>query len=135
MVTGDSKYVMWTNVTSALVFPIAFFFGSRWGAVGIAATWVVVYPINAIPLYRRVTKRINLTNAEYFRALLPGLHGTLVMIVGVMLLKFFFAKIQVPLVSLSIDVAGGVFFYLLTIFLFHRARAGILTRVFSLLRS
>ena len=135
MVTGDSRYVMWTNVVSAIVFPIAFFLGSRWGAAGIAATWVVVYPINAIPLYRRVTKRIDLKNAEYFRALLPGLHGTVVMIAGVMLLKFFFARLHIPLVSLAINIAGGVFFYLLTIFLFHRARTGIFTRVFALLRS
>ena len=134
MVTGDSKFVMWTNVTSAIVFPTAFFFGSHWGAVGIAATWVLVYPINAIPLYRRVTQRIELTSTEYFRALWPGLHGTLVMVIGVTLLKFLSARIHLPLLSLSINIAGGVLFYLLTIFLFHRARAGILTRVLSLLR-
>ena len=135
MVTGDSRYVMWTNVTSAVVFPIAFYCGSHWGAVGIAATWVLVYPMNAIPLYRRVTKRIDLTNAEYFRALLPGLHGTVVMAVGVLLLKFLLSKTHLPVVNLCLDIVAGVLLYLMTIFLFHRERAGILTRVFSLLRS
>jgi hypothetical protein len=94
-----------------------------------------VYPINAVPLYWRVTKRINLTSAEYFRALWPGLHGTLVMVVGVVLLKLISSKIQLPVVSLSINIAGGVLFYLLTMVLFHRARVGILGRVFSLLRN
>jgi O-antigen/teichoic acid export membrane protein len=135
LVTGDSRYVMWTNVTSALLFPIAFFVGSRWGAVGIAATWVLVYPINAIPLYKRAMKRLQLGNAEYFRALWPGLSGTIVMVFGVIALKIAFAKIQVPIASLSIQVAGGVVFYLATMFLFHRARVGILTRVVSMLRS
>jgi len=135
MVTGDSRYVMWTNVTSAVVFPIAFYCGSHWGAVGIAATWVLGYPMNAIPLYRRVTKRIDLTNAEYFRALLPGLHGTVVMAVGVLLLKFLLSKTHLPVVNLCLDIVAGVLLYLMTIFLFHRERAGILTRVFSLLRS
>jgi len=135
MVTGDSRYVMWTNVTSAVLFPIAFFVGSRWGALGIASTWVLIYPINAIPLYRRVTKRINLTNTEYFHALWPGLHGTIVMVIGVLILKILLAKTQLPIVSLSIQVAGGVLFYVATMLLFHRTRVGILTRVLSFLRS
>ena len=135
LVTGDSRFVMWTNVTSALLFPIAFFVGSRWGAVGIAATWVLIYPINAVPLYKRAMQRLQLSNAEYFRALWPGLSGTIVMTVGVIALKFVFAKVQVPIASLAIQVVGGVVIYLLTMFLFHRTRVGILTRVVSLLRS
>jgi O-antigen/teichoic acid export membrane protein len=135
MVTGDSKYVMWTNVTSALLFPVAFLVGSRWGALGIAATWVLIYPINAVPLYSRVLKRIDLTSAEYLHALWPGLNGTFVMVIGVLILKLFLRNLHVPLASLSIQIASGVLFYLATMVLFHRARLGIISRVFSLLRS
>lgn len=135
MVTGDSRYVMWTNITSAILFPAAFLVGSRWGAVGIAATWVLVYPLNALPLYWRVTKRIHLGNVDYFRALWPGLHGTLVMAVGVGLLKIFTSRLQSAVASLSVQVVGGAAIYLLTMYFFHRSRVEILSRIFSLLRS
>src|SRR5262249_55249376 len=39
---GDTGFVMWTTIASALVMPFAFYVGSRWGATGIAGAWVVM---------------------------------------------------------------------------------------------
>ena len=135
LVTGDSRFVMWTNVLSAILFPAAFFVASRWGAIGIAAAWVIVYPINAIPQYWRVSRRIQLATSEYLRALWPGLHGTIVMAGGVLLLKFLTARLHSPIVELSIEVAGGALFFVATIWIFHRKRVEIFGRVLSLLRN
>jgi O-antigen/teichoic acid export membrane protein len=133
LVTGDQGFVMWVNLVSAIVFPIAFLFGAQWGATGIAATWVVVYPINAIPLYRRVRKRIELTNSEFFGSLWPGVHGTLVMSVGVFLVGYFLGS-RPLLLLLTAQIVTGAVLYCSTLLVFHRTRIGIFTRVLAMLR-
>jgi PST family polysaccharide transporter len=42
---GDSAFVMWTMVGSAIAMPIVFLIGSHWGTTGIAGGWLVAYPI------------------------------------------------------------------------------------------
>jgi len=134
-VTGDTRFVMWTNIGSAITFPVAFLVGAQWGAIGVAATWILVYPINAVPLYRRVMKRIGFSNSEYFRALWPGVHGTIVMSLGVLILKMVLEGVWTPSVTLGIEVIGGVVIYSSTLIWFHRSRIGIFSRVITLLRS
>ena len=87
MVVGESGFVMWNGIVSAAVLPAAFFFGSRWGVTGIAAAWVIAYPVNAVPLYWKVHKKIGLAHREFFRALLPAISGTVVMCLGVIATK------------------------------------------------
>ena len=87
MAVGDAGFVMWNGILSMFVLPMAFFFGSHWGIVGIAAAWVVAYPVNAIPLYWRVHRKIGLTHREFFRALLPAINGSVVMSLGVLASK------------------------------------------------
>ncbi len=79
MVIGEVGFVMWTGIISMIVLPAAFFFGSRWGIAGIAAAWVVAYPVNAVPLYWRVHQKIGLTHVEFFRTLFPAINGTVFM--------------------------------------------------------
>lgn len=134
LVTGDSRFVMWTNVLCAIGFPLAFLVGSRWGAVGIAATWVIIYPFNAIPLYRRVLKRIHMSHAEFFRALWPGIHGTLIMATGVLAFKLFAGRIAHPIVSLALQVFVGGALYCAVLWIWHRKHLTGFAKAWALLR-
>ncbi len=44
-VTGQNRRGMQINLVGAFVMPVAFYIGSRWGTTGIAAMWILVYPI------------------------------------------------------------------------------------------
>ncbi len=79
MAVGEAGFVMWNGIISMIVLPAAFLFGSRWGIAGIAAAWIVAYPVNAVPLYWRVHQKIGLTHVEFFRTLLPAINGTVFM--------------------------------------------------------
>ena len=58
---GDASFVMKVSIFAAIVMPIAFLIGSRWGTNGIAAAWVIAYPLITIPTYYRVMKKTGLT--------------------------------------------------------------------------
>jgi PST family polysaccharide transporter len=131
MVIGDSGFVMWNGIISAVAFPIGFLIGSHWGTQGIAAAWVIAYPINAIPLYLRVSRRISLTNAEFWHALSPATHGTLLMALAlgaVQLISGHFALVT----RLAIQVVAGAIAYIAVILIFHRDRLLLFRRSFGL---
>jgi len=87
MAIGETKFVMWNAIISAILLPAAFLFGSRWGIVGIAAAWVIAYPVNAVPMYWRVHQKIGLTHSEFFRTLSPAINGTVFMTLAVVASK------------------------------------------------
>ena len=83
----DTRFVMWNELVSLIVLPSAFFFGSQWGINGIAAAWVIAYPVNAVPLYWRVHQKIGLSHAEFFRTLSPAITGSALMSLAVIAVK------------------------------------------------
>src|SRR5438034_6872690 len=62
------------------VLPTGFYLlGARWGTVGLALVWVVVFPLLVLPAYRRVLQVIELSSGEYLRALWPAASASLIM--------------------------------------------------------
>ncbi len=84
MAVGEAGFVMWNGIISMVVLPAAFFFASQWGIAGIAAAWVIAYPVNAVPLYWRVHQKIGLPHREFFRTLWPAISGSALMCLAVM---------------------------------------------------
>lgn len=76
---GDTRFVMWASISSAIVMPFAFFVGSRWGTNGIAAAWIVMYPVITAPMYRRAFKRIELGLGAYISSVLPAINASAIM--------------------------------------------------------
>ena len=99
MAVGEAGFVMWNGIISMIVLPAAFFFGSHWGIVGIAAAWVVAYPVNAVPLYWRVHQKIGLAHAEFFRAILPAITGSVFMALVVVASKLLLDGYAWPMVQ------------------------------------
>ena len=58
---------------ASLVMPIAFWFASRWGIVGMAVAWVTVYPVLLIINIRRMLGAVRLRLRDLFQAIAPAL--------------------------------------------------------------
>ena len=136
LVVGESNFVMWNSLLSLVLLPLAFLAGSHWGPAGIAAAWVVAYPINAVPLYIRLRRRIVFSNREFLAAVWPALSGIMVMTLAVLAVKVLLAgHPQIAMGwRLAVEVAAGAGAYAGTLLLFHRARIFAFRRAMGMLR-
>lgn len=119
---GNARFVMWNDLRALVILLIAFIIGSQWGIAGIAAGWVVGYPLIAVPLYWKTFKTIGMSTWDYLRSLRPPLEATLLMALAIGVLKS-----KVPLgnsiqVRLVVEVAVGGSTYLAALFTLHRER-------------
>lgn len=132
LVTGDTRFQMYQNALAAVLFPVAFYVGSRWGVVGIAVAWIIVHPLVVyLPLHARALRRLELPVLGYLRALWPAVSGCLLMAAAVELVRFTAPRTTTEGVLLTIEVLVGAIAYSGCLFLFHRAR---LTAFLSLWR-
>ena len=119
---GDARFVMWVTVGAAILMPIAFLGGSHWGPEGIAAAWVIGYPVIAAPLYYRVFQKTGMRLREYVSAISPALTASLIMAVVVLLIRFALPKTASHVVTLSLIVISGGLSYIAALFALHRQR-------------
>jgi len=119
---GDARFLMWTTIVASIMLPTAFVVGSHWGTVGIAAGWVIVYPIVPFLLYRRLFRRIEMPVGTYVAALQPALKASGTMAVVVIALKWLLPP-DLPLaVKLATEMTGGASVYLMMLYGSHRER-------------
>jgi O-antigen/teichoic acid export membrane protein len=119
-VVGEERLVMWNSIVAMFVLPISFYIGSRWGTGGIAAAWVVIYPIVQIPLFLRIFDRISLPGSEYFRSLWPALSGCVVMTLSVIVLKSVMSGAWPLYARLIAEIIVGILAYGVVLLLLHR---------------
>ncbi len=119
----DTRFEMWNMVAAAVVMPTSFYFcGQRWGTVGLAMAWLLVDPLIAFRLYRRVFSKIELTARAYFAALWPALSGTALMAAGVLAVGAFSASVGTAGLRLAAQIGAGVISYGLACLVLHRER-------------
>jgi teichuronic acid exporter len=87
------------------VFPPAFYYSSRWGAEGIAATWLLLYPILTVPLYRDTLRALRMRLGDYARALWPGLTAAAAVLFAGGLLDLLLPSNVSPVARLGLGVA------------------------------
>lgn len=104
---GDTRFLMINGLITALVLPLAFVVGSRWGGAGIAAMWVLVYPFHIAPLYSRTFTALGLSARRYLTAIWPTCRGTLVMLGALLGVRYLLPPDQTPLLRLILQVAIG----------------------------
>jgi PST family polysaccharide transporter len=111
-VRGEARLLMWNGIFTAILLPVAFWIGSRWGAAGIAAAWIVAYPWSTVQLYRRTARTLELGVRDYLVAVWPAIRGTIVMAPVVVAARVLLPD-SVPLTArLGIEVAAGAVAYL-----------------------
>jgi len=119
-VIGEERLVMWNSVFAMIVLPISFYVGSHWGTAGIAAGWVVIYPLVQLPQFWRVFRRISLPGSEYLRALWPALSGCAVMTLSIEALKSVFTGPWPLYARLASEILVGIVTYGMVLALLHR---------------
>lgn len=72
---GDVRFVMLNTLGAALLLPLAFVLGARWGTTGVAAAWMAAHPVVLVPLYARLFRRLEMRPTAYLGALAPALSG------------------------------------------------------------
>lgn len=130
-VIGEERLVMWNSVLALIVLPISFYIGSRWGTVGIAAGWVVIYPLVQLPLFSRTFRKINLPLSEYLGALWPALSGCAVMVISIAAWKSVSVELWPPYARLVSEVLIGIVTYGMVLVLLHRNYLRAILRFFK----
>ncbi|HEX8694379.1 MAG TPA: lipopolysaccharide biosynthesis protein [Longimicrobium sp.] len=119
---GDVRFTMRNNVTAALLLPLAFVLGTRWGTTGVAAAWMLAHPLVLAPLFARVFRRLELSPAAYLRALGPAASGCALLGACVWAAARL-APAAWPLWALfAAQVAAGAAGYALAVLALHRDR-------------
>jgi O-antigen/teichoic acid export membrane protein len=80
---GRPSLSMFTALSGAFIFPIAFLVGARWGLIGMAWAWLIAAPLLLLVTVRLSAPLIGISFWQVARAMLPGLAPALVMAIGV----------------------------------------------------
>jgi teichuronic acid exporter len=132
---GETRFGMWTQILAAVLLPVAFYVGSRWGTAGIAAGWAIAHPIMSLLVYRRAFRRIELSARQYFAVLSPALGGSLLMLIAIWAVDRALPAAWPPPVHLGAKVITGIVAYVLAILTLQRQRAHVFYRAWRLLRA
>jgi PST family polysaccharide transporter len=130
-VKNDARWTMWLGVVTALVLPVSFLAASRFGPAGIAAMWILIYPVFTIPLYRRTFAKIDMPYGEYFAVLWPSIRGTLLMAAAVLALRLALPEQWSLAVRCGVLSVTGALVYAVTTALPQRER---LRRILTMIR-
>jgi O-antigen/teichoic acid export membrane protein len=120
-VKGQATYLMRMGFCWLAVLPPAFYVsGVRWGTVGIAAVWIVVYPLILLPVYARAFKALGIRMTEYLLSLRATLGSTAIMAVVVLTVRALLPANWPLALQFGIQVAFGAVTYAAAALLFHR---------------
>lgn len=119
---GEPHLVMKNNLMMLLVLPVCFYIGSYWGIAGVAASWVLIYPVLTLPLFRDAFRKINMNKGEYLKALWPAISGLIPMVAVVVFLKWWLPQSLPLYIRFGTLTGAGAVAYFVTLFALHRDR-------------
>lgn len=120
---GHTRQARNFSLAAAAVLPAAFLVGSQWGTAGVAAAWIIGFPLCVIPLdYRYTFRLLEMRPAQFLRVLWPALTGTTVMSAAVLLVRASLPQTLVVGVRLFALVAVGGLAYVGYMVAVHGAR-------------
>lgn len=117
---GDVRFVMWQSIGYVVLFPPAFIYASKWGGAGIAAAWLCVYPVAALPMFLRCTRRLKISPSEYFGAMRPAVLGGAAMTGAVLAVQYLTGGLHSSILKLAVEVPTGAAVYSAILWLFFR---------------
>ncbi len=116
---GKPSVSMFSALSGAIMFPVAFLIGAEWGLIGMAWAWLIAAPLLLLVTALLAAPLIGVTLWDVGRAMLPGLAPALVMAVGVGLAAQAIVPIGlaapaqlVALVALGVMLYGGLLWLL-----------------------
>jgi PST family polysaccharide transporter len=134
-ITGDTRYTMRRSVVGAIILPIGFVIGARWGVSGIATAWIVCHaPVVMFPLLRRVSTKLNIGPGAYLPVLRAPIISSAIMAVGVVAAMIGLPSTLPSAVRLVVEVLVGVVCYAGALWFLFRDRVLALVRAAAQLR-
>jgi O-antigen/teichoic acid export membrane protein len=133
--TGNTRFTMWVSFMTAIAMALAFYVGSFWGTAGIAAAWIIAYPLTQTPVYWLAFQRIELAPFVYLQSLWPALSATLSMTVVLLGIDMLLPADFNMALKLALKILAGATSYGLTLWLLHRETVLATLNTFRQLRS
>jgi teichuronic acid exporter len=127
---GRMKAGVVTSIISAVLMPISFIVGIRWGLVGVAVAWATVYPLVSIPLYVVASRVLEMKLSQMLRAIGPAVGFTTLMLAAVLATRLLVEGRVRPPIALAAEIAAGVVTYAVCIRLGYWNRIRQLYRAF-----
>lgn len=128
-VVGDIGYAARMDLAAALVLPVAFVVGARWGTDGVALAWIAVHPMVLAPVYARVFRRLELRPSAYLLALWPAASGCAAMAACVWTAAGLVPPGWPPAVLFGAQVLAGAAGYVAVLLTLHHDRVLALRRL------
>ena len=119
---GHSARAMRYSLLGVAILLPLFYLGSHWGLVGVAAGWILGYPIVVAPMLHAVLEASELSGGDYFDALRAPLHASLVMGAVVMAVRTLMPSGWAVGSQLALAVTVGVLSYAAIMLGPYRAR-------------
>ncbi|TMJ14849.1 MAG: lipopolysaccharide biosynthesis protein [Alphaproteobacteria bacterium] len=116
---GHPRIGLRTGLVGALLLPLCFFIGLNWGVQGLAASWIVGYPIYLVVTAYWALPVIGLSARSLAKAVAPAVSAAVGMGAAVAILDTLLPPLADP-VRLAILVAAGASIYSAWIGLFAR---------------
>lgn len=86
--TGQARFPARCRFVMLVTLPAAFYLsGTRFGTTGIAAMWILVYPLLLLPMFARAFRTLGIRVRDYLNVLAPTLASTALMVIVVLTLR------------------------------------------------
>jgi PST family polysaccharide transporter len=119
--TGHARRNLQFTLLATAVLPPLFYVGTRWGPAGVAAAWIVGFPLVSLPMFLFTLRLLDASLGAYLRALWPALSATAAMSLAVVLVRL--AGADWPLTArFAAEVLAGALTYLGVVLALHRGR-------------
>ena len=135
-VKGQAAFAMRNGLYALLVLPPAFYFaGTRWGTVGIAATWFAIYPIILAPIYARTLRTLEINVGGYLACLGPALMSTAIMAAAVLAIQIAAPASWSVSLRLALQIGFGAIAFIASAWSLQRRRINALLGFFRAIRA
>jgi O-antigen/teichoic acid export membrane protein len=126
-VRRETRFLLRMDVLLAATLIPGFLIGSRWGVIGIAIAWILIFPIFQAAILGRTCRVISLPLRGYLDSLSPAASMTTVM--ALVVAGVLSATSGLPgLARLATAIVAGIATYVSAGLLLHRARLRLLLR-------
>ena len=118
---GNAKLVFGNLLISSLTMPLAYYFAMDWGVNGVAATWVIWYPVLFVFMQYRSNRALGILYGRYLQAIYRPLLITAGMYLLVIMMGYYFERLNIAAQMILIcQVIVGAGYYLLASYIFNR---------------
>lgn len=117
---GRPDISFYNSLVAFILMPGAFYLGSFWGLWGVSLAWVVVFPVVFCLNLSRIVKVLEVKYTNVIKAMLSPLWASLIMYVGIILIRKVFLIGTPSIGKMFILITCGSIFYTLWTFLFNR---------------